>query len=41
MVLSDYWCSTLGDINKVAMVTYEWLSDIDADGTKTWKYLME
>lgn len=41
MVLADYWATVYGDFEKAAMLTYQWLSDPDADGTKTWKYLME
>lgn len=40
MVLADYWMDVCGDMDEAAMLTYQWLSDPDADGTKTWDYLM-
>lgn len=39
MVIADYWYC-MGDLDKFAMLVYQWLSDIDAKDTKTWDYLM-
>lgn len=41
MVLSDDWLTTLGDMDKVAELAYQFLSDPDADDHHIWDYLMD
>lgn len=40
MVLVDYLMDVCGDMDEAAMLTYKWLSDPDADGTKICDYLL-
>lgn len=40
MVVADYWMD-MCDTDKAAELAYQWLSDPDAEPTKTWDYLMD
>lgn len=38
MCAMDYWYEAMEDTDKLCMLAYQWMADIDANTTKVWDY---